>query len=151
MTPRIILLCLLAALPASVTLASGGGGGRAPLDPTYVAECGSCHIAYPPRMLGLASWQGVLGKLDQHFQVDATMEPATLEKIRDYLAANARRKATGPDGNPSLRISETGWFQHEHDNISAGQWNRVKSKSQCDGCHTKAAEGRYSERELRLP
>jgi mono/diheme cytochrome c family protein len=151
MNPRTTLFGILIGLPGAAVLASGGGANRAPLDPAYVAECGSCHLAYPPRMLGAASWLALLGGLDQHFQVDATVETATLAQLNGYLTANSRRKPTGDAGAPALRISETGWFRHEHDDISTSQWSRVKSKSNCGGCHTGAAQGRYSEHELRLP
>ncbi|NJD05146.1 MAG: cytochrome C [Methylococcaceae bacterium] len=147
MNQRIALLALLAALPLGSATASGGSG-RAPLDPTYVGECGSCHIPYPPQLLDAASWQALLGQLDRHFQVDATVEPPTLEQIRIYLAAHARRK---PSGAPVLRVSETAWFRHEHDDITVAQWGRVKSKSNCAACHPRAAEGRYSEHEIKLP
>jgi len=142
---------LLALTLTAPVLASGSDHRSPPLDPGYVAECGSCHLPYPPRLLGAESWQALLGQLDRHFQADAGIEAAALEPIRGYLLANARRRPTGPAGAPVLRISETDWFRHEHDEISPARWSRVRSRSDCGACHTGADRGRYSEHEIKLP
>ena len=71
---------------------------RAPLPPAYVEECGSCHVAFPGRMLDAASWSAVIAGLEQHFGVDASADPATLEPIRAYLASTARSRPTTAGG-----------------------------------------------------
>jgi hypothetical protein len=133
----------------------GAESKRAPLPPAYVEECGSCHVAFPARMLDAASWRAVLAGLEQHFGVDASVDATTLEPIRAYLDGGARRKpTTGADGKPLLRITETRWFRHEHDEVPsrlrAGGADAVKP-ADCAACHQQAGGGSYSERSLRLP
>lgn len=135
--------------------ASAAETKRAPLPPAYVEECGSCHVAFPGRMLDAASWQAVLGGLAQHFGVDASVDAETLEPIRAYLEGSARRKPTaGPDGKPLLRITETRWFRHEHDEVPSrlrpGGAEAVKP-ADCAACHQQAATGGYAERDLQMP
>jgi hypothetical protein len=138
-----------------VSSASAAESKRAPLPPAYVEECGSCHVAFPGRMLDAASWQAVLGGLAQHFGVDASTDPSTLEPIRAYLESSARRKPTvGADGKPLLRITETRWFVHEHDEVPSrlrpGGAEAVKP-ADCGACHQQAATGSYAERDIRMP
>ena len=155
MTIRSRCLARWAAL-AAISLAGAASAAestRAPLPPTYVEECGSCHVAFPARMLDAASWSAVVGGLEQHFGVDASVDPKTLEPIRAYLASGARSKPTAADGKPLLRITETRWFRHEHDEVPSRLRTgpeAVKS-ADCGACHPQAAAGSYSERSLRLP
>ena len=155
MTIRSRCLARCAAL-AAISLASAASPAestRAPLPPAYVEECGSCHVAFPARMLDAASWSAVVGGLEQHFGVDASVDPKTLEPIRAYLASGARSKPTAADGKPLLRITETRWFRHEHDEVPSRLRtgpDAVKS-ADCGACHPQAAAGSYSERSLRLP
>ena len=137
-------------------LAAGAGGTRAeraPLPPEYVEECGSCHVAFPGRMLDAVSWGAVVGGLAQHFGVDASADAKTLAPIRAYLEASARSKPTQADGRPLLRITETRWFRSEHDELPArlATGPDAVKPSDCAACHRHAATGSYSERSLRLP
>ena len=92
------LMLSLAALPASAD---------------YRSECGSCHIAYPAKLLPADAWSRILGRLDRHFGTDASVDAKTQEEIGRYLAANAgRRRAASPDPEP--RITQTRWFLKEH-------------------------------------
>lgn len=152
---RIWKPCGFAAVLALTVLASAprAESRRAPLPPEYVEECGACHVAYPPRMLDAASWNAVLGGLDRHFGVDASLEPQALAAIRAQLQAGARRKATSADGKPLLRITETRWFRHEHGEVPARlrRGPGAVKAADCAACHRDAATGSYSERSLRLP
>jgi hypothetical protein len=142
------------ALAALLANASAAKSPRAPLPATYVEECGSCHVAFPGRMLDAVSWSAVIAGLDQHFGVDASVDAKTLEPIRAYLASSARSRPTAArDGTPLLRITETRWFSGEHGEVPGRFWaepNAVKP-SDCAACHRSAAEGNYSERSIRLP
>ena len=121
-------------------------------DPAWLAECGSCHIAYPPQMLPARSWRAMMSGLDNHFGSDASLEPQVTANITAFLERNAGRDST-PSAQPVLRISETRWFIHEHDEVSARTWEnaRVKSPSNCAACHINAEQGDYSERGIRIP
>ena len=130
------------------------GGNAAPLDPNYVQECGSCHVAYPPRLLSASSWSATMNGLSSHFGVDASLEPPALASISSYLAGNAKQKETrSTGGQPILRITETRWFLHEHDEITESTWKlpAVRSRSNCSACHTTAEQGVYSEHKIRIP
>ena len=150
---RTLNVAAAVALAALLAGASAAKSPRAPLPPAYVEECGSCHVAFPGRMLDAVSWSAVIAGLEQHFGVDASVDAKTLEPIRAYLASTARSRPTAANGVPLLRITETRWFTGEHDEVPGRFWkepNAVKP-SDCAACHRSAAEGNYSERSLRLP
>ena len=67
------------ALLASAPLAAAGEKSRLPPNAAYQAECGSCHVPYPPRLLPGSSWRQIVARLDRHFGADASliMDPAT--------------------------------------------------------------------------
>ena len=94
-------------------------------------------------MLDAASWSAVLAGLEQHFGVDASVDPKTLEPIRAYLASTARSKPTAADGVPLLRITETRWFRHEHDEVPGRLWKEPDAvkPADCAACHRSAARG----------
>lgn len=138
----------------AVAFTASAESKRRPLPPAYVEECGACHVAYPARMLDAASWSAVIGGLERHFGIDASADAAPLEPIRAYLADNARSKPTaGSDGKPLLRISETRWFRHEHDEVPGRlvKGPAAVRPADCGACHQQAGSGSYSERSLRLP
>lgn len=116
-------------------------------------ECSACHIAYPARFLPAASWHEIMGTLADHFGADASIDAASAAQISRYLASAARSRARPQAGPPSLRITATRWFVHEHDAVSSRQWRspKVKSAANCDACHRDAAAGRFSERSLHIP
>ena len=43
----------------------------------WQTECGSCHAAYPPRLLTAQSWRTIVKGLDRHFGVDASVDAPT--------------------------------------------------------------------------
>ncbi len=120
---------------------------------TWQAECGSCHIAYPPRLLPAESWRAVMSSLNKHFGSDASLEEPAAREIGDFLEKNAGRKGQSGAGLPLLRITETRWFKHEHDEVADKVWKnpKVNSPANCSACHTQAESGNYSERNIRIP
>ena len=60
-------------------------------NPTWQAECSTCHVAYPPRLLPRESWRAVMSGLDKHFGSDASLDPATAREIGTFLDQNAGR------------------------------------------------------------
>jgi hypothetical protein len=145
-------LLLAALLGLAATPAGADDKPRPPPDPVYKAECGSCHVAYPPKLLPAASWQQLMQRLDRHFGSDASLDAKAQEEISRYLAANAGRRDSPAGVEP--RITETSWFRKEHDKeVPAALWKSaaVKSAANCGACHTRADDGDYSERALRLP
>jgi cytochrome c553 len=152
MRTRLVPLFLLALGPWTATAALAAPRQRAPLDPTYVAECASCHIAYPPRFLAAASWRALMASLGDHFGDDASLDAQTVATILAYLEANARQPRASDTPTP-LRITETRWFRHEHGQPEAlvREHPAIKSAANCGACHTEAAAGRFGEHTLRVP
>jgi len=121
-------------------------------DPVWKEECGSCHIAYPPRLLPASSWKQIMSSLDKHFGSDASVDQKTADHIAAFLERNAgRERASGTSTN--LRITRTRWFLREHHEVSARTWlsPKVKSASNCEACHIDAANGNFSEHRVRIP
>ncbi|MCB1887496.1 MAG: diheme cytochrome c [Rhodocyclaceae bacterium] len=145
-------------LPAGAAWADDDDFRGAPLDPLYLEECGACHVAFPPALLSQRSWGAVADGLADHFGTDASLDPETLQTIRRYLDDNAgRRRSDGADGRPLLRITDTRWFRKEHrpgeHGLRSDTFSRpeVGSAANCAACHRGAEEGRYGEREIRIP
>jgi len=145
-----------------VTLPSGSddqkGGNKGSKAQAFNAkwkdECGSCHMAFPPRFLSGESWRAVMAGLDKHFGSDASVDAAAATEIGDFLVQNAStKKRTSANGiEPALRITETRWFQSEHRKMD-NKWKdpRVKSPANCAACHTQAESGSFKERDIRVP
>lgn len=146
---RPVALVMLAGAQAGPALAEGTR--RVPLDATYVQECGSCHAPYPPGLLSPDSWRQVLQGLRRHYGTDASLEPAALATLGDWLPAhgNPRRSEAPPD----LRITRSRWFVREHDEVPADAWRRpaVRSAANCGACHPGAQAGNYDEHAVRIP
>lgn len=178
------------AAPASGAPLAAKAAAPRPRD-TYQRECGDCHVAYPPRLLPAADWRRIVGTLDRHFGVDASLDAATSASIAAWLESNAGRARGGGEDEdeegeheggrgserdhereatprlprsaaptststaqpPLPRISTSPWFRREHDEIAASTWKRpaIGSAARCEACHTDAAQGRFSERAIRIP
>lgn len=119
-------------------------------NPKWKAECGSCHVAYPPQLLPASSWRALMSGLEKHFGTDAGLDPRTAAEIGAFLERNAGRERS-PSRKPVLRITETRWFVHEHDEISGSPWKKVKTPANCVACHSGAENGDYRESNLRIP
>jgi len=121
-------------------------------NPTWKAECSSCHVAYPPSLLPADSWRVLMSGLDKHFGVDASVDAKSAAEIGAFLQKNAGRNR-GSSTKPILRITETPWFTHEHDEVGASVWKnpKVKSASNCAACHSGAEQGNFSEHGVRIP
>ena len=130
----------------------------------YVGECGGCHTAYAPGLLPVRSWRRMMSELADHFGEDVSLpEPERLAILKDLelLAADnplatqrMRRIAAAIPANAApQRIVETGFFKFMHDEVPNSIWRRQKigSKANCGACHPRADEGRYGEREVRIP
>lgn len=157
-----IALTLVALIFSGVFLTraqAGGGHFFAPVsDPVVREECGSCHLAFPPSMLPASSWKRMMGELDKHFGTDASVAPATAERISRYLAENAADTGGQRYGGKMLRgvslqsapqrITELPRWVREHHELSAKEWTRkeVGTKANCVACHTDAERGYYDER-----
>ncbi len=139
--------------------ASAGGDDYYPpiTDKTTLQECGSCHLAFPAAMLPAASWQRMMGDLENHFGDDASVDAATARQISGYLAANAgdtggarysRKLLRDVSRNEApLRITELPKWVREHREVSKREWasKEVGSKANCVACHVDAEKGYFDD------
>jgi len=149
---RFGFLTLLTVGATGIGLALAGDHRYTPPSPSVKAECGSCHIAYPPQLLPARSWRALMAGLDKHFGTDASVDPQTAAAITAFLEQNAGREHLS-SAQPVLRISETRWFVHEHDEVSGTVWKspKVKGPSNCAACHSNAEQGDFSEHSVHIP
>lgn len=134
-------------------IAPGRPSGAGPNDDyaAMQAECGSCHVAYPAKLLTRAAWGQVLASLDRHYGVDASLDDATFAAVSRQLAPPTVASAATTAALP--RITTAAWFRDEHDEVSAATWRRpaVKSAANCDACHPRAARGDFDEDRVSIP
>lgn len=144
----LVLACAAAAQADS-------GGARVPLLPKYQQECAACHIAYPPGMLPAVSWRHLMGSLQQHYGTDASLDEVSLREISGWLQVHAGTYKRVSEAPPQDRITQSAWFLRKHNarEVPPEVWKRpaVGSASNCAACHTQAADGRFSERDIKIP
>jgi mono/diheme cytochrome c family protein len=152
--PLAHLACALV-LAALAPGAARADGPLAParIPPAYQQECAACHLAYPPALLPPASWARLMGGLERHFGTDASLDPHTVQDLGRWLQAHAGTYKRVSEPPPEDRITRSAWFVRKHRHIDSVVWSlpSVKSPAQCAACHTRAAEGRFDEDELRAP
>lgn len=129
----------------------------------WKTECASCHMLYPPALLPARSWSKLMGGLDKHFGDNASIDAKSKEEITKFLVANSAENSSNRRGakinqsisseSAPLRITETPYFIHKHDEISSSVWKRpkIKSPANCVACHQNAEQGGFSEHEVLIP
>ena len=149
--PQVALISLIAA-GAAPAWADSERAQVTPL-PKYKQECAACHIAYPAGMLPPASWQRIMGGLKQHYGTDASLDEASVQEISRWLTTHAGTYKRVSEAPPQDRITTSAWFVREHREVPAAVWTRaaVGNKANCIACHSKAAEGSFNERDIRVP
>ncbi len=152
----VALVLMEVMMPVATAKEHHGEGGKyatAATNAKWKSECSACHIAYPPRLLPASSWREMMSGLDKHFGSDASLDAASASEITGFLVQNAGSESFVSWGKPVLRITETRWFKHEHDEVSQRDWNnpKVKRPSNCSACHTGADRGNFSEDDVRVP
>ncbi len=126
----------------------------------YAQECGACHFAYQPGLLTARSWQKLLAApaLADHFGDNAELDEVVRQEIENYAVANAADRsnykrsrkiaaATPADAAP-LRITENSYLKRKHEALPSELVTgnpQVKSLSNCNACHTRAAAGIYDD------
>lgn len=129
---------------------------------TYTAECGSCHLAYPPGLLPERSWSSIMANLVNHFGVDAEVDPTINTEITMFLKQNAAEHGSRrsnriaesiPASETPLRFTETRFYRLKHADLTDETFSRlsIRSKSNCDVCHLKADQGEFFDRDTRIP
>lgn len=146
------LLCLVACLSLAGVAHADRSFAVAP-NARHQQECAACHVAYPPGLLPAASWERIMGRLDQHFGTDASLDAASTAEIRRWLVAHAAAGGRVAQEPPQDRISQASWFVRQHDEVSASTWKRARigSPANCSACHAGAAQGDFNEHQVRIP
>lgn len=148
------LALLLAAASISSAQAEVAVARIAPL-PAYQRECAACHTAYPPGLLPAASWQRLMGTLNKHYGTDASLDPASVREIGNWLQANAGSYQRVSEEPPQDRITQSTWFLRKHraGEVPPEVWKRpsVGSPSNCTACHAHAAQGNFNEHDVKIP
>ena len=143
----------LSLIAPSLVQADSGREMPRNVPPAYVQECAACHTAYPAGLLPAASWGRVMGRLDNHYGTDASLDADTVRQLSGWLQAHAGTYKRVKEEPPQDRITRSAWFERKHRQIDASVWRlaSVKTPAQCAACHTGADKGRFSDDELRMP
>ena len=66
--------------------------------PAFQAECGSCHVAFPPQLMIADDWRRVMRSLDKHYGDNASLDEKTRLILEDFHVRNAggRKVGAGP-------------------------------------------------------
>jgi hypothetical protein len=134
-------------------------------DALYIKECGTCHFAFSPGLLPARSWVRMMGRLDRHFGENVSLDAATRGRLQDYLAKNAA-DVSAYEGSKTFmervdanatprRLWEVPLFKEMHtvmvEVIGTKQKVKVKTLTNCNACHQKAADGSFGNDELYIP
>jgi len=132
-------------------------------DSLYSEECGACHLAYPPGLLPVESWQKLMAGLDDHFGDNAELDEEAFTHIANYLSQQALQKGqsakmskmlrNAPNITP-IRITELPYFINKHDEIPDRMViknPKVGSFSRCNSCHKDAEKGVFNEDMVSIP
>lgn len=99
-------------------------------------ECGACHLAFPPGLLSSDDWLVTMAHLEDHFGVDASLEPEVLAEISLYLKQNGASNPLFGRRDEVPRITTTQRFEDKHRSaIRLWLKGQVKSLSDCGACH----------------
>lgn len=137
-------LVLMAGLTLCANSAWATRHPHAPMPPAYVEECGGCHLPYAAEFLSAEGWRKLMGHLQDHFKVDAEVDPETAKSILAYLVKHAGHKSSFDPGPAKLKITQTLWFRGTHADASRGHWPKHKTRSNCLACHPKAGEDDFT-------
>lgn len=126
-------------------------------------ECGSCHLAYHPSLLPARSWQAMLATQDTHFGENLGLDAATIDELARYAVAQAAElhqteaawqidRRVAPSQIPQ-RISDTRYWKAKHRSLTDAVWRmqEIKSKANCDACHSDAKSGGFQPAAMRIP
>jgi hypothetical protein len=127
----------------------------------FARECSACHWAFHPSVLPAASWQGLMGHLDHHFGEDASLSPALVKSITDYLVANASETWDTKPANLLRRVNADKPYEitafpfwtRRHREISDATFKskEIGSKINCVACHRDAEKGTFHLSAIQIP
>jgi cytochrome b len=122
-------------------------------------ECGSCHLAYAPSMLPIASWQRMLDEQEKHFGEDLGISAATSARLIEHAKATPapswgawKLASSVPAGQAPLEVSGTPFWKAVHASLPETAFRPPLSagKHECEACHRDAASGKFHPRMIQL-
>jgi cytochrome b len=137
--------------------------GLVALEPnaTYESECGDCHKAFHPSLLPVASWQGMLETLDDHFGEDASLSTEKVAEITAYLTkfggerwdTEAANRFRNVDPAKPFQITATPYWIRKHEEVEPDVFKRkgIGAQSNCAACHRDSDTGRFDDQQIRIP
>lgn len=132
-------------------------------NPAWDKECSDCHLSYHPSILPARSWKKLFMEQDQHFGEDLALDNETTHALLQYAlinsAENHQTRAAWkidrsiPQGALPLRVTETRFWERAHGKLKEAVWKMetVKSKANCQACHTDAASGGFQPAAMIIP
>lgn len=150
---RLPVFGLIAALALSLPARADHLPLPADAPPAFQAECGGCHLPYPPALLTAPDWQRVMATLDRHYGDNAGLDEKTRREIEAFLVRHAATRSRMAGAGDLPRLTRSAWFLREHRKVAEAAWRdvQVKSAANCAACHTRAEQGSYRGREIVLP
>ena len=140
-------------------------GFLAARDPLYVKECGSCHFPYSPGLLPARSWELHMTRLEKHFGEIVNLPAESQAAIRKYLVENAADRSSfegsltimeriDPKRTP-YRLQQIPLLREYHrvilEVIDRKPKIKVRTLTNCNGCHQGADQGSFGYEELVVP
>lgn len=133
-------------LPQAPSSAGGLPANARPVDPipsryqpgfeAYLETCSSCHVALPPEVLPLESWQQILRRPDKHFGTTIpNLNRLTQLLIWDYVSTFSR--PLPPNAPVPLYAEKSRFFKALHPQVDLPPDMTVKS---CVACHPNVAQ-----------
>lgn len=128
----------------------------------YRAECGSCHLAYPPGLLPAASWRRLLGGLEEHFGDNAELDASARTRLVGWLTNNSAQSGGDKRGRKivrtldepaPLRVSQTPYILRKHKKVKDEVFERpsVGGRANCVACHVDAERGDFDDDRVKIP
>lgn len=132
-----------------------------PANAAYESECGDCHGVFHPSLLPIASWQGMMQSLEDHFGEDASLDDDSVNEITAYLTqfggenwdTEASNRFAILDPAKPYSIIATPYWVRKHDEIKPEVFKRrgIGVKSNCGACHTDHYSGRFDDQKINIP
>lgn len=138
-------------------------GRPLPQDAQYNEECGACHLAFHPTLLPARSWEAMMAGQADHFGEDLMLDGETVTRLLAFMTANAAETGMSepavkinrsvPADQTPLRITETGYWKHKHEDIPQKVWDQpnVHGHMDCGACHLDDEEGTFEDAAMHLP
>ncbi len=105
----------------------------------YLETCASCHIAIPPEVLPVESWQEILRKPDNHFGTSIpNFNRFTQLLIWDYVSTFSR--PSPPDSPRILYVEKSRYFKALHPRVTMPSEMSAKT---CVVCHPNVANANF--------